>query len=124
VDIALSIPDRVARELSRYPKHLPTHEDRMRMIIHFSKLFFEHGTGGPFAAGVFEQNTGKLIPAGVNIVIPSNCSSAHAEIMTLSIAQKKGDERNEIKNGNDVYHDCSFISNFRILFHNEYCFCY
>ncbi len=89
MNITLSIPDWVARELSRYPKHLPTHEDRMRMIIHFSKLNFEYGTGGPFAAGVFEQNTGKLISIGVNIVVPSNCSSAHAEIMALSIAQQK-----------------------------------
>ena len=89
MDITLSIPDWVARELSHYPEFFLTHEDRMRMIIHFSKLNFEYGTGGPFAAGVFEQNTGKLISAGVNIVVPSNCSSAHAEIMALSIAQKK-----------------------------------
>jgi len=89
VDITLSIPDWVARELSRYPEYLLTHEDRMRMIIHFSKINFEYGTGGPFAAGVFEQNTGKLISVGVNIAVLSNCSSAHAEIMALSIAQKK-----------------------------------
>ncbi len=89
MNITLSTPDWVTRELSRYPEHLLTHEDRMRMIIHFSKLNFEYGTGGPFAAGVFEQNTGKLISIGVNIVVPSNCSSAHAEIMALSIAQKK-----------------------------------
>ena len=89
MDITLSIPDWVTRELSHYPEFLLTHEERMRMIIHFSKLNFEYGTGGPFAAGVFEQNTGKLISVGVNIVVPSNCSSAHAEIMALSIAQKK-----------------------------------
>jgi len=89
MNITLSTPDWVARELSRYPKYLPTHTDRMRMVIHFSKLNFEYGTGGPFAAGVFEQNTGKLISIGVNIVVTSNCSSAHAEIMALSIAQKR-----------------------------------
>ena len=89
MDITLSTPDWVTRELSQYPEFLLTREERMRMIIHFSKLNFEYGTGGPFAAGVFEQNTGKLISVGVNIVVPSNCSSAHAEIMALSIAQKK-----------------------------------
>ncbi len=89
MNITLSIPDWVARELSCYPEYLLTHEDRMRMIIHFSKANFEYRTGGPFAAGVFEQNTGKLISVGVNIVVPSNCSSAHAEIMALSIAQKR-----------------------------------
>ena len=58
MDITLSIPDWVARELALYPEFLFTHEDRMRMIIHFSRLNFQYGTGGPFAAGVFEQNTG------------------------------------------------------------------
>ncbi|KHE93486.1 MAG: nucleoside deaminase [Candidatus Scalindua rubra] len=89
MDITLSTPDWVARELSHYPELLLIHEDRMRMIIHFSRLNFEYGTGGPFAAGVFEQNTGKIISVGVNIVVPSNCSSAHAEMIALSIAQKK-----------------------------------
>ena len=81
MDITLSIPDWVARELSHYPEFVITHEDRMRVIIHFSRLNFEYGTGGPFAAGLFEQISGKLIPVGLHIVVPSNCSSANAEIM-------------------------------------------
>ena len=35
-----------------------------------------------------EKESGKLIAMGVNRVVPSNCSSAHAEIMALSTAQK------------------------------------
>ncbi|MBV7327127.1 nucleoside deaminase [Chloroflexi bacterium TSY] len=61
----------------------------MATVIEFSRLNFEHGTGGPFAAGVFERDTGKLVVIGVNRVVPSNCSSAHAEIMTLSLAQNR-----------------------------------
>ncbi|MBZ0277696.1 MAG: nucleoside deaminase [Anaerolineae bacterium] len=60
----------------------------MAEVIRFSRLNYENGTGGPFAAGVFERDTGRLVVIGVNRVVPSNCSSAHAEVMTLSLAQQ------------------------------------
>ncbi|MBX3080995.1 MAG: nucleoside deaminase [Anaerolineae bacterium] len=60
----------------------------MAEVIRFSRLNFENGTGGPFAAGVFERDTGKPVVIGVNRVVPSNCSSAHAEVMTISVAQQ------------------------------------
>ena len=34
-------------------------------------------------------NSRKMVTIGVNRVIPSNCSSAHAEIVALSLAQRK-----------------------------------
>ncbi len=60
----------------------------MRTVIRFSRLNFQHQTGGPFAAGVFEKESGKVIVIGVNLVITSGISSAHAEIVTLSLAQQ------------------------------------
>lgn len=60
----------------------------MRTVIHFSERNYQEGTGGPFAAGVFEKESGRPVVIGVNRVVPSNCSSAHAEVMTLSLAQK------------------------------------
>ncbi|MBZ0293150.1 MAG: nucleoside deaminase [Anaerolineae bacterium] len=60
----------------------------MEAVIRFSRLNFERNTGGPFAAGVFERDSGKPVVIGVNRVVPSNCSSAHAEVMGLSLAQK------------------------------------
>lgn len=89
MNIVLTVPNWIAKELTCHPEKFTTQEDRMRLVILFSKLNYEHGTGGPFAAGVFEKHSGRLISLGVNIVVPSNCSSAHAEIMALSIAQKK-----------------------------------
>jgi len=88
MQFTLSLPDWATEELKRLPSHFPTLEDRMREVIHFSRLNFEKGTGGPFAAGVFERDTGRLIVIGVNRVVASNCSSAHAEVMTLSLAQQ------------------------------------
>ncbi|MBT3313616.1 MAG: nucleoside deaminase [Anaerolineae bacterium] len=60
----------------------------MAVVIEFSRLNFQRKTGGPFAAGIFERDTGKLIVIGVNRVVPFHCSSAHAEVMAISLAQK------------------------------------
>ena len=59
----------------------------MATVIEFSRQNVRHETGGPFAAGVFEKETGKVIVIGVNRVMPVHVSSAHAEIVTLSLAQ-------------------------------------
>lgn len=83
----LTLPDWAVEELKKLPTHIPTLEERMKAVLRFSRLNFERGTGGPFAAGVFERDSGKLVVIGVNRVVPSNCSSAHAEIMALSLAQ-------------------------------------
>ncbi|MCB0173786.1 MAG: nucleoside deaminase [Anaerolineae bacterium] len=60
----------------------------MAEVIKFSRLNVQHQTGGPFAAGVFECDTGKLVVIGVNRVVPHTCSSAHAEVVALSLAQR------------------------------------
>ncbi len=88
MEFTLALPDWAVEEQKRLPSNLATLEERMEAVIRFSQLNFEKGTGGPFAAGVFERETGKLIVIGVNRVVASNCSSAHAEVMALSLAQK------------------------------------
>ena len=89
MDFTISLPQWAIDEMAKMPQIMPTIEERMEAVIRFSQLNFEHDTGGPFAAGVFEKETGKLVVMGVNRVVPSNCSSAHAEVVTLSLAQKK-----------------------------------
>ena len=84
---ALNLPDWAIAELNKLPAHLPTVEEQMAAVINFSRLNVQHQTGGPFAAGIFECDTGKLVVIGVNRVVPHNCSSAHAEVMALSLAQ-------------------------------------
>jgi tRNA(Arg) A34 adenosine deaminase TadA len=64
-------------------------EQRMGLVIELSRLNVEHGTGGPFAAAVFERDSGKLIAPGVNIVVPGHTSVAHAETMAFMLAQQK-----------------------------------
>ncbi|MDX1524370.1 MAG: nucleoside deaminase, partial [Anaerolineae bacterium] len=88
MNFTVSLPDWALDELKLLPSHLPTVEEKMAAVIKFSRLNIENNTGGPFAAGVFERDSGRLVVIGVNRVVPSNCSSAHAEVVTLSLAQK------------------------------------
>lgn len=88
MELKLTMPDWAVEELQRLPTHMPTLEERMAAVIRFSQLNFERGTGGPFAAGVFERDSGKLVVIGVNRVMATQCSAAHAEVMTLGLAQK------------------------------------
>jgi tRNA(Arg) A34 adenosine deaminase TadA len=89
MQFTLTMPTWAEAELERLPTYLTSLEERMTAVVRFSQLNLEFGTGGPFAAGVFERDSGKLVVIGVNRVVPHNCSSAHAEVMALSLAQQK-----------------------------------
>lgn len=85
----LALPDWAVAATTELPAYLPTVEDRMAAVIEFSRQNFRRETGGPFAAGVFERDSGRLVVIGVNRVVAHNCSSAHAEVMALSLAQQR-----------------------------------
>lgn len=85
----ITMPDWWHTESAKLPDAIPTLEGRMRQVIRFSRLNIEHGTGGPFASGVFERDTGKVVLIGVNRVVPLGMSSAHAEVITFTMAQEK-----------------------------------
>lgn len=85
----LELPGWATEAMDALPSHLPTLEARMAAVIEFARLNFVNQTGGPFAAGVFERDSGRLVVIGVNRVVAHNCSSAHAEIMALSLAQAR-----------------------------------
>ncbi len=84
----ITLPDWAIAENKALPESIVDVEDRMRTVIRFARLNFEQDTGGPFAAGIFEKETGKVIVIGVNRVVPMKVSSAHAEIVTISLAQQ------------------------------------
>ncbi len=87
--ITLTTPSWFRHRVAALPECISSPEDRMRLVLEFARTNVEHDTGGPFAAGVFEIGTGRVVAFGVNRVVPSGCSSAHAEIMALSLAQKR-----------------------------------
>lgn len=63
-----------------------TPEERLALV---GELAFENVRrgGGPFSAGVWDLDEGRWVSAGVNLVLSSNLSSAHAEVVALSLAQ-------------------------------------
>lgn len=85
--VRLEAPAWMTDHLDKSRDPLPDVEARMALAIDLARRNVENGTGGPFGAAIFETGTAILVSAGVNIVVPSRCSSAHAEVMAISTAQ-------------------------------------
>jgi tRNA(Arg) A34 adenosine deaminase TadA len=87
--IALSLPPWLPGFIRERGPSFPGALDRMALLVALAGENVRRGTGGPFAAGVFEAQGGRLAAAGVNVVLPSRCSLAHAEVMALGGAQRR-----------------------------------
>lgn len=87
--IVIEMPQWLEAELAGRPTHYATQAERVQLVVDLSRLNVEHDTGGPFAAAVFETQSGRLVSAGVNRVVASNLSCAHAEFTALALAQQK-----------------------------------
>ncbi len=87
-EFSVDLPQWVLEKKNELPEFLTRSEDRMKTIISFSRENIRKQSGGPFAAGVFEKESGRIIAIGVNRVMPTNISSAHAEVVAISLAQK------------------------------------
>lgn len=81
----LEIPAWLAAAVAGQP---PLADDaaRMAFVVGLARRSVAAGDG-PFAAAVFESASGRLVAAGVNRVVATACSAAHAEILALSLAQ-------------------------------------
>lgn len=66
-----------------------TDDERAELVIHLARRNVEERTGGPFGAAVFESESGRIVSAAVNIVVPSNNSALHAEVVALMLAQQR-----------------------------------
>ena len=64
-------------------------EARMAFAVRLATRNVERGTGGPFAALVVDEASGRLLAAGVNLVSASHASTAHAEMVALSLAEQR-----------------------------------
>ena len=80
------LPDWVAPWIANWQKPLATPAQRMHLVIGLALENVRRGTGGPFAAAVFDEG-GQLLAPGGNLVTEMGCSSAHAEMVALSLAQ-------------------------------------
>ena len=86
--LRVDLPSWIAEFRRRMPDRLPSAEERMEVAISLSRQNVVAGSGGPFGALVVSAEDGQVIALGVNRVEPAACSSAHAEIVALSLAQQ------------------------------------
>jgi len=84
----LELPQWITDFLQQQPTTFPTPESRMDLVTTLSKLNIEQGSGGPFGAGIFRTDTHELVSPGVNLVLSSQSSLAHAEVVAIMMAQK------------------------------------
>ncbi|MDI6401254.1 nucleoside deaminase [Balneolaceae bacterium ANBcel3] len=88
-EFRVALPDWIESFLPE-PDHVySSDEEKMNLAIRLAGENIRHDSGGPFGAAVFDKNTGKLIAPGVNVVVPSQWSGGHAEVMALAWAQMK-----------------------------------
>ena len=66
-----------------------SHESRMRVAIELARQNVLRGSGGPFGAGVFESESGRLVAAGVNSVVRLRNSTLHGEMVAFMMAQAR-----------------------------------
>lgn len=64
-------------------------DDRMRVAIDVSRANVERGSGGPFGAAIFEQESGKLVSVGMNSVVRYNNCTLHGEMVAFMMAQQR-----------------------------------
>mmetsp|Transcript_12170 Transcript_12170/g.22009 ORF Transcript_12170/g.22009 Transcript_12170/m.22009 type:complete len:202 (-) Transcript_12170:55-660(-) len=86
--VSIEMPEWTVEFLETIPCEIKLIEDRMRLVLELARKNVLYKTGGPFAAAVFEAESGALISIGVNRVENSYCSCAHAEFMAISLAQQ------------------------------------
>ena len=80
---SVTLPEWVADEVAG--ADLSTDEAKMALVNRLARRNFQEKTGGPFAALVVSE--GRLVSAGVNLVLASGLSSSHAEVVALALAQ-------------------------------------
>lgn len=84
----VALPEWLKEMQHDLPFLLKSNIERVQLVNRLALENVARKTGGPFAAIVCEKDSGRLVSVGVNRVIDQNCSSAHAEVVALSLAQK------------------------------------
>ncbi|KPJ98098.1 MAG: dCMP deaminase [Desulfobacterales bacterium SG8_35] len=84
----VKLPQWVDDLLAGSEKIYPAAEDRMELAITLAANNIINN-GGPFGAAIFEKQSGRLLAPGINLVLQTNCSVVHAEIVAIMLAQQK-----------------------------------
>ncbi len=87
-EINLQLPGWVEEALPPADTVFETDEQKMELALDLARKNVRNATGGPFGAAVFDSQDHRLVAPGVNVVMPSNCSAAHGEIIAICLAQQ------------------------------------
>jgi len=85
--LRIDLPDWLAGFAADYP-HGGDRDARMGFVIQAARRNVLEKSGGPFAAAIFERDSGKLVSLGVNLVTTQHCSILHAEMVAIALAQR------------------------------------
>ena len=83
--LTVSLPDWIS-DFCRPGALFATMDDRMSLVIELARANVIHESGGPFGAAVFDMETGQILAPGVNLVVSTNASLAHAEMLAIAVA--------------------------------------
>jgi tRNA(Arg) A34 adenosine deaminase TadA len=64
-------------------------DEKMALVVRLARENVDRRTGGPFAAAVFEAQSGRIVAVGVNSVIRLQNCILHAEVMAIMLAQQR-----------------------------------
>lgn len=81
-DWLISLEKRISQENKWSDPQTAVH-----LTLEVLKEVIERKSGGPFAASIWEKD-GSCIALGINLVLPSGFSFAHAEMLAISRAQQ------------------------------------
>ena len=84
--LELPLPDWLDAYLSP-PRRLDGPAACMALAVELSAQNILNQTGGPFGAAVVDARSGELLGVGVNLVVRSGLTMAHAEMVALAVAQ-------------------------------------
>ena len=84
--LTITRPDWHADYVDLNAKH-SSDEERMRFVIALAMENVNRKTGGPFAAAIYDSDSGTLLAAEVNSVERLGCTLFHAETTTIAAAQ-------------------------------------
>src|SRR4051812_6638954 len=82
--LVVELPEWIDHEVANFAVPLTNDDARMALTLHLARENVARG-GGPFASLVFVAD--ELIACGVNLVLSSGLSIAHAEIVAMMQAQ-------------------------------------
>ena len=83
--IVVTYPPWVEERVS-WHERLASDEDKMKLVLGLVLENRRRGTGGPFAAAIFQQHENRLVSIGLSMVLSTKCPLGHAPNVAISKA--------------------------------------